>query len=326
MAKTFASAKLQLRNDIAATWTEKNTVLAKGEMGIEIDTFKFKIGNGTTAWNDLQYASTDEIAVDAALSAASENPIQNKAVHEAVHYTNETPIVTAFGDIKVGDTFDNVDVKDMLTKMLYPYVKPTAGISVGPNGGVYEKGTSVKVTSLNVTAGKKSRNIASVVAKQGSTTIKTLTDGVANGGTFNCLPEDGITLTTNTSFSATVTDTDGGAASASGGNFSFVDPYFWGVIADGTEVTSEVVTGLTKKIEGKGNKTVSYTTAGSCMVIAYPTSYGELKSALDPNKFQNIASFTKHVVNVAVMSGSVSYNVYVAGPSTVSNFAMAFSY
>lgn len=326
MAKTLTIKNLQLRNDNAAVWQEQNPVLAKGEMGIEIDTFKFKIGDGTKAWNDLAYASTDEVTVDGVLNSDSENPIQNKVVHEAVHYTNETPIVTAFGDIKVGDTFDNVDVKEMLTKMLYPYVKPTAGILVTPNGGTYEKGTSVSLTGLKATAGKKSRDIASVVVKQGGTTIKTLTEGVASGGTFDFLPEGGISITTNTSFSSTVTDTDGGTASASGGNFSFVDPYFWGVVADGTAITSDVVTGLTKKVEGKGSKTVTYTTAGSCMVIAYPASYGELKSALDPNKFQNIASFTKNVVDVNVTSGTVSYNVYVAGPSTVSDFAMAFSY
>ena len=41
MAKTLTIKNLQLRNDLAANWTSKNPVLAKGEMGIETDTNKF---------------------------------------------------------------------------------------------------------------------------------------------------------------------------------------------------------------------------------------------------------------------------------------------
>ena len=47
---------LYLRNDAAATWVEKNTVLGKGEIGVEIDTGKFKLGDGVTSWVGLHYA------------------------------------------------------------------------------------------------------------------------------------------------------------------------------------------------------------------------------------------------------------------------------
>ena len=52
------SIQIQLRNDTAANWTTINPVLAQGEMGVENDTFKFKIGNGSTAWASLAYASS----------------------------------------------------------------------------------------------------------------------------------------------------------------------------------------------------------------------------------------------------------------------------
>ena len=61
------------------------------------------------------------------------------------------------------------------------------------------------------------------------------------------------------------------------------------------------------------------------MVIAYPASYGDLKSALDPNKFENIGSYTKTTLDVTVTSGSVSYNVYVKEASTASGFAITYS-
>ena len=43
------------RRDTASNWTSNNTVLLAGEWGIESDTKKFKIGDGTTAWQSLDY-------------------------------------------------------------------------------------------------------------------------------------------------------------------------------------------------------------------------------------------------------------------------------
>lgn len=50
-------ARIRLRHDTAASWALVNPVLANGEPGAETDTGKFKMGNGTTAWNSLPYAS-----------------------------------------------------------------------------------------------------------------------------------------------------------------------------------------------------------------------------------------------------------------------------
>lgn len=41
------------RGDTAANWTSTNPVLAAREIGIETDTNKAKIGDGTTAWNSI---------------------------------------------------------------------------------------------------------------------------------------------------------------------------------------------------------------------------------------------------------------------------------
>jgi hypothetical protein len=40
------AVRIQLRRDTAANWTSSNPVLRAGELGIETDTLKFKIGNG----------------------------------------------------------------------------------------------------------------------------------------------------------------------------------------------------------------------------------------------------------------------------------------
>jgi len=58
MAEHTITGKILLRNDTAAKWTSENPVLSKGELGIEIDTNKFKIGDGTKTWTQLSYAGT----------------------------------------------------------------------------------------------------------------------------------------------------------------------------------------------------------------------------------------------------------------------------
>jgi hypothetical protein len=51
------TTRLQQRRDTAANWTSNNPTLAAGEIGLETDTAKFKIGDGSTAWTSLAYAN-----------------------------------------------------------------------------------------------------------------------------------------------------------------------------------------------------------------------------------------------------------------------------
>ena len=60
MADKTLNIRIQLRNDTAENWTNANPVLRKGEMGVEIDTRKIKIGNGTDHWTTLEYSGVDE--------------------------------------------------------------------------------------------------------------------------------------------------------------------------------------------------------------------------------------------------------------------------
>jgi hypothetical protein len=46
---------IKLRRGTAAQWTASNPILAEGEMGLETDTRKFKVGTGVGAWNSLTY-------------------------------------------------------------------------------------------------------------------------------------------------------------------------------------------------------------------------------------------------------------------------------
>ena len=56
------ASKIQLRRDSSGNWSATNPVLAEGEMGVELDTNRSKLGDGTSNWNDIDYM-TDTNAV-----------------------------------------------------------------------------------------------------------------------------------------------------------------------------------------------------------------------------------------------------------------------
>ncbi|ANS03376.1 hypothetical protein [uncultured Mediterranean phage uvDeep-CGR2-KM19-C184] len=55
MTATNVRAQMQQRRDTAANWASANPTLLSGELGYETDTSKFKIGDGSTAWNSLTF-------------------------------------------------------------------------------------------------------------------------------------------------------------------------------------------------------------------------------------------------------------------------------
>ena len=46
---------IQLRRDTSTNWITANPVLAQGELGLETNTRKIKVGDGSTPWNSLLY-------------------------------------------------------------------------------------------------------------------------------------------------------------------------------------------------------------------------------------------------------------------------------
>lgn len=48
-------AVIQHRRGLASVWASRNPVLRPGEIGVETNTNTFKVGDGSTAWNQLPY-------------------------------------------------------------------------------------------------------------------------------------------------------------------------------------------------------------------------------------------------------------------------------
>lgn len=71
------TVRMQHRRGTAAQWTSANPVLGSGEIGVETDTLRAKIGDGSTAWTSLSYFTLENGSVttpklaDGAVDAAA---------------------------------------------------------------------------------------------------------------------------------------------------------------------------------------------------------------------------------------------------------------
>ncbi len=86
--------RILLRDRTAAEWTAIDEVLNKGEMGVELDTNKFKFGDGSSKWSELSYVvavpSTPGVTDHAALTHLAYADAAHTGFAPTVH-THQTP-------------------------------------------------------------------------------------------------------------------------------------------------------------------------------------------------------------------------------------------
>ena len=95
--------QIQLRRDTSAQWSANNPVLLDAEVGVETDSGKFKIGDGSSTWSALPYAAATPSEVleyrqirlrDTAANLTSLNPTP---------LSGEWGFETDTGKVKIGD-------------------------------------------------------------------------------------------------------------------------------------------------------------------------------------------------------------------------------
>ena len=242
-------------------------------------------------------------------------------------FTTTELTVSTLGGIQAGSNLNGLTVKEILNKLLYPYVAPTIAITGTPNGGIFEKGNNQTITSARVVVTKKSEKITKIEVLQGSTVLVTQEDAaIVNGGTFTYnvnVPVNSV----NVQLTGRVTDASGSIRQSTTTAFTFVYPYYVGVCDENAEINEDLIKGLTKRIENKGTKAISYTTKMQRMILAYPRSYGTIKKILDANSFDVTSTFTCIEMKLTCLDGSTqNYYVYINGASSVEDFTMTFSY
>jgi hypothetical protein len=103
------AVNIQLRRGTTAEWVASNPTLSEGEVGVETDTKKLKVGDGLTVWSSLPY-----INLTPAIAASTYAPIANPtftgvpAAPTATSGTNTTQVATtAFVTAAVNSVIDS---------------------------------------------------------------------------------------------------------------------------------------------------------------------------------------------------------------------------
>ena len=118
----------QVKRGTAARWEELNLILNPGEPGFEMDTFKLKIGNGSTPWKELPYVNDVDISkyitIEDIINGDVILPVATEAIRGAVLSS------TGKNEISVDPTDGSMEVNSLSIDRL-----DTEAINVILNGG-----------------------------------------------------------------------------------------------------------------------------------------------------------------------------------------------
>lgn len=156
MATNTLQTRIILKNDTAANWANSTLVLLAGELAIETDTRKVKIGNGTDVFADLKYINLTPEEVQTLIEAASHTH-DNKAVLDATTASFTTALLTKLNGIADGAN---------------KYSLPTASSST--LGGV-KIGTNVNISSGVISVANGTTSAKGVVQLTDSTSSTSTT-------------------------------------------------------------------------------------------------------------------------------------------------------
>ena len=119
----------QVKRGTAARWEELNPILNPGEPGFEMDTFKLKIGNGSTPWRELPYVNDVDISkyitIEDIINGDVILPVATKTIRGAVLSSTDV------NEISVDPTDGSMEVNSLAVDKL----QDTADVSLVLNGG-----------------------------------------------------------------------------------------------------------------------------------------------------------------------------------------------
>jgi hypothetical protein len=207
------ATQIQIRRGLASAWTFSNPTLAQGEFGYEIDTGKYKLGDGLTVWTGLAYASVLPTAYATALEQAATDAngyadsAASTALQDAKDYTDTavSAVSTTSGVSEGSNLYFTVErAQDAVGNSLgngLKYVDSTGVISpdLATNGGLFiDNANKLAADPTYVTfngAGQTLTNKTIDTANNNITVVTSdISDITAVASELNVL--DGITATT----------------------------------------------------------------------------------------------------------------------------------
>lgn len=335
--------RILLRNDTATAWSTANPVLMKGEIGIEIDTNKFKIGDGTKTWSALSYVGTQvevtgegEVITGASVSAdgtltltRGKLYLDDVLLEAPLTYTANIGVKTvpASGSGTIGSAGGTLlaALNEILATAKDPNVtQPSVSIklneagakevgtkvapsySVSFNKGKYEYGPDTGITAtyeVEDTSGHTATTIS------GSFEEFTVGDGTTYQVSVTATHTAGAIPINNLGSEVPDKKIAAGTKPASSGVVTGYRNSFWGSVTskEGTP-TSEIIRGLSGKKNGAikaGNVGDASEAVGAMRVIIAVPSPRTITSIKDVNGLnaEAFSAFTHITVNVEGANG-----------------------
>lgn len=294
MATNTLNTRIILKNDTAANWSTSTLVLLSGEIAIESDTRKAKIGNGTDVFKDLSYINLTPEEVQTLIEAASHSH-DNKDVLDATTASFTTALLNKLNGI--ANNANN-------------YSLPTASSST--LGGV-KIGTNVGISSGVISVANGSTSAKGVVQLTDSTS-STSTTTAATPNSVKSAYDLANTAKTNAATAQTAANNAKATADSKIGSVALASGTNNGTLkltVDGTATDNIAVKGL-----GSAAYTASsaYATAaqGTKADNAMPKAGGTFTGAVTLNADPTAAlgAATKQYVDSAKTSATSSANSY----------------
>ncbi len=269
----------------------------------------------------------------------------SQSASASTYYSNSTPVPVTIGGISAGVTFSNASMSDMFNQLLYPYIAPSASLSITTTSYQYGGPTSF-VFSWSVTAHTNpvspiivNGNVKAVPVppnpssgSQALTGTHSLTPGISQTNVFGMVYGDSVTSVTY-STTATITwmnkrywgyinlsslgnpnlTTNPGSSSLVG---SYITDAMVNSGVNGASANGDSILNPNSGRELSITKNKTYTGingAGNHLLFAFPTSFGT--PAFSVNGLPNTA-FTKVRSNLAFTNetgfSGTNYDVWVS--------------
>ena len=218
-------------------------------------------------------------------------------------YTGEDVSLDVENLKKITGNLNKYNFVDFMNALSYQ--KPDVALTSNLTTLVYEVGTTVNGgQTLTAAVAKGTSPIVKVEFFKDGVSVSAITDSVIDGGNFNYA--NGLSITTNETYSVIVTCEDGTVVEDSL-SIKFYNPYYFGVTSkDLDEITETDISTMIKDVSVKETKEHRYTSNNEKIIFAYDKNYGLLSSVLDENNFEYLDSMEYREITI----GTTVFYVY----------------
>ena len=249
-----------------------------------------------------------------------------------LRYSNSSKVPFDVGGISKDTTFVEVDLKDIITQLLYPEVPPACELSCNVDNTILrETGTYISPTTFNLNIKKYTSSIKSAQLMRNDIAVGAFS-GITDEDEMDVSYEYIAQIVDNSRYYARVRDYQDRYSDSNEIRFTFVDPIFYGTITGSiTDVSQSIIEGdtFTKSLmldtipEDLVRFTINSNNGKAAFAIK---NQWNVRKIFDNNQM-DITSFfdTKALSYQRADSTTIEYTVYATkDPITVDNFDFYF--